>query len=88
MKKIPVDMNKIKEPARRIKAALRRVFLSSARRVRDKKIKEKAIRILSALKAGGPLILWGHSLGSGVAAQLASEKLGGGMTAFGKHPLQ
>jgi len=36
---------------------------------------EDGRRILAALDAHGPVILWGHSLGSGVAAQLASEGL-------------
>ncbi|HYM17384.1 MAG TPA: alpha/beta hydrolase, partial [Micropepsaceae bacterium] len=30
----------------------------------------------AAIPAGGPLILWGHSLGSGVAAQMAAEGRG------------
>jgi pimeloyl-ACP methyl ester carboxylesterase len=36
---------------------------------------EDGRRILAALDAPGPVVLWGHSLGSGVAAQLASEGL-------------
>jgi len=39
----------------------------------EKGLMEDARAILAALPSGGPVILWGHSLGSGVAAQMAAE---------------
>jgi fermentation-respiration switch protein FrsA (DUF1100 family) len=37
---------------------------------------DDARALLAAIHPSGPVLLWGHSLGTGVAAQLASEGLG------------